>query len=88
MVGHPIQAVSFPQLFTGVLGSVSASDFGVFLAQPSADSRLHVPLQLGEHSRAVAAFAADTGGIADAQPPATRCDASGIGSVTLSDLGY
>ncbi len=54
MVGHPIQAVSFPQLFTGVLGSVAASDFGVFLPQPASDSRLHVPLELGEHSRAVA----------------------------------
>jgi hypothetical protein len=31
---------------------------------------------------------ADTGGIAYAQPPANRCDASGIGSVILCDLGY
>ena len=54
MVRHPVQAVSFPQLFTGVFGGVSSSDFGVFLPQPSSDSRLHLPLQLGEHSRAVA----------------------------------
>ena len=54
MVRHPIQAVSFPHLFTGVIGSVSASDFGVFLPKPSADSHLHVPLKLGEHSRSVA----------------------------------
>ena len=54
MVRHPVQAVSFRQLFAGVLGSESASDLGVFLPQPSSDSRFHVPLQLGEHSRAVA----------------------------------
>jgi hypothetical protein len=32
MVWHPIQAVSFPQLFAGVFGGISSSDFGVFLA--------------------------------------------------------
>ncbi len=35
---HPIQAVSFPQLFTGVFGGIPSSDFGVFLPQPSSDS--------------------------------------------------
>ncbi len=53
MVWHPIQAVSFPQLFAGVFGGISSSDFDVFLPQPSSDSGFHVPLQLGEHSRAV-----------------------------------
>jgi hypothetical protein len=33
-VWHPIQAVSFPQLLTGVLGIVSTSDSGVFHPQP------------------------------------------------------
>ena len=54
MVRHPMQAVSFPQLLAGVIGRVSRSDFRVFLPQPSSNPRLHVPLQLGDHSRAVA----------------------------------
>ncbi len=57
-VCHPMQAVSFSQLFTDVLGSAAASGFGVFLPQPSSDSRLLGPLQLGEHSRAVAVMKA------------------------------
>jgi hypothetical protein len=53
MVWHPIQAVSFPQLSAGMFGGISSSDFGVFLPQPSSAPGFHVPLQLGEHSRAV-----------------------------------
>ncbi len=53
MVRHPMQAVSFPQLLAGVLGRVARSDFRVFFPQPSSNPRLHVPFQLGEHSRAV-----------------------------------
>ncbi len=49
-----IRAVSFHQLLTGVFGGVSFSGFGVFFPEPSSDSRLHLSLQLGEHSRAVA----------------------------------